>query len=135
MPTISKIELDSSVIELLEPTLIHIVYKNEYEVELRDVKEVDQAFQELAGDKVVYVIMDTNEKFNTFSPEAQKYLSKGTTLVKKNQLGGFAVIINSLPYRIMVRFYMKMYKPNYKLKVFSKQDEAKVWFEKLKKES
>jgi hypothetical protein len=134
MPNQKTIEIDCATIEVLEPQLLHIVYRNDYEVELVDVQEVDRMFQELAGDKVVYVIMDTKGQFTTFSSEAQKYLSKKTILVQNKQLGGFALLIDSLPNRILARFYTNVYKPNYKLKVFAKDREARVWLDRLKKE-
>ena len=128
-----KIELESATIELLEPDLVYIVYKDEYEVGLKDVKEVDRSFLEIAGDSTIYAIMNAQGKYNIFSSEAQDYLSKKTQLVKNGQLGGFAVIINGLPYRILIKLYLKFYKPNYKLKICSNFEEAKDWLSKLKK--
>lgn len=127
-----KKELSCATIKIIEPGLVHIVYKDEYEVELKDVQEVDCAFLEFAKDSTLYVIMDTKGKYNIFSQEAQKYLSKETIMVEKDLLGGFAMIISNLPYRIILRFYMKVYKPNYKLQVFSNQENAKRWIEQIK---
>jgi len=131
MPNQITIELDCATIKVLNPQLFHLVYRNDYEVELSDVQEVDLVFQELAGELVVYVIMDTQGRFTTFSSEAQKYLSKKTILVQNKQLGGFALIIDSLPNRILARFYTNVYKPNYKLKVFANEKEARKWLDKL----
>jgi hypothetical protein len=79
--------------------------------------------------------MDTKRRYNIFSTEAQKFLSKETSVVQKSLLGGFAMIIDSLPYRIMVKFYMRFYKPNYKLQVFSNEIEAVKWLNKLREQA
>jgi hypothetical protein len=130
-----KIDLPCANIEVLSPNLVHIVYRDEYEVELKDVKAVDQAFLDIAQESAIYVVMDTKRRYNIFSTEAQKFLSKETSVVQKSLLGGFAMIIDSLPYRIMVKFYMRFYKPNYKLQVFSNEIEAVKWLNKLREQA
>ena len=129
-----KIELPCAYIEVLDSELVHIVYKNEYDVELKDVQEVDATFNKLAKEDKLYVIMDTKGRYNGFSTEAQQYLSKETKLVERGLLGGFAILIDSLAYRMLVKFYMKFYKPNYKLKICSKQEDALKWLLKLKEQ-
>ena len=129
-----KIELPCAYIEVLDSELVHIIYKNEYDVELKDVQEVDATFNKIAKEDKLYVVMDTKGRYNGFSTEAQKYLSKETKLVEKDLLGGFAILIDSLAYRMLVKFYMKFYKPNYKLKIFSKHDDAIEWLLNLKEQ-
>ena len=95
-------------------------------------RKVDWAFLGFANDSTLYVIMDAQGRYNKFSSEAQKYLSKETVTVQKGLLGGFAMIIDSLPYRIILRFCMKCYKPNYELQVFSNHAEAEKWIDRKK---
>ena len=117
-------EIPCATISKLDHDLIKIVYKDEYQVELEDAKMVDDVFQELSGDEPVRVIMNTSGRYSVFSSEAQNYFSKEGKMVLKNKILAFATVINSLPNRLLVRFYLTFFRPPYPFEVFKNEEEA-----------
>lgn len=132
MEVLRKIEIDCANIFLIENDITVIRYKNDYHVELKDVKEVEKTFIELNGDKPIYCLMDSSNRFNNYTVEAQQYLSHKASIVKRRQLQCSAVIINNLPHRLLAQFFSKFYKPSFPMKIFSNENEAIDWIKEIK---
>ena len=124
--------IDCAEISLIESGVVLLKYKPDYEVDLRDVIEVEKAFIELTNSGDIYCLMDTSGRFNNYTNEAQKFLSKEASIVKNNKIKGSAVIIDNLPNRILAQFFSKIFKPNFPMKIFSNQKDGLVWLHQLK---
>ena len=96
-----------------------------------DVKELEKVFIELAEGNPMYCLLDTSGQYNNFTQEAQKYLSKEARIVKSGQMKANAVIIDNLPYRILAKFFLKFFQPDFEMKIFSQEEEARNWLLKL----
>lgn len=123
--------IDSAEIALLDSGIIVLKYKPDYEVELEDVKQVEQALIELSSNGDIYCLMDTSGRFNSFSNEAQKFLSREASIVENKKLKGSALIIDNLPNRLLVKFFSSLFKPKFPIKIFSNQEEGLIWLEEL----
>ena len=121
------VNIDCAEIELLNSGIISIRYKSDYEVGLKDVKEVEQVFISMSKGGAIYCLMDTLGRYNNFTEEAQKFLSKEASIVKDRKLKCSAVIIDNLPYRILIRLFTKFLRPPFKIKAFGSKDAATVW--------
>lgn len=132
MLTTNEIDIHCAEIFLHESGVIILQYKPDYDVELKDVKEVEKAFIELSGDGDIYCLMDTSGRFNNYTNEAQKYLSNEAEIVKRNKLKGSAVIIDNLPNRMLAQFFSRFFKPKFPMKIFSNQSEGLDWLRILK---
>ena len=71
-------------------------------------------------------------KYSVFSPEAQKYLANEAPMVVQNRLLGFAITIDSLPNRMLAKFYIAFFKPTYPVKIFSNETEAMDWLNEMR---
>lgn len=78
--------------------------------------------------------MDTSKRLFNVSEEAQKYLSKEASIVKNKQLKASALVIDSLPNRLLARFFSKFHQPSFQMKIFSKHSEALKWLMMVKNE-
>ncbi len=117
-------EIPCAIISKIDIDLVKFVYRDDYKVELSDVKMVDDIFIEFSEGRSMYGIMDAKGRYSVFTSEAQKYLSKEAPMVIQNKLLGFAIIIDSLPNRILAKFYITFFKPSYPVKIFSNEKEA-----------
>ncbi len=97
--------IECAEITLLESGLILLKYVPDYKVELKDVKEVERVFIELSNNGDIYCIMNTSGRFNNYTNEAQKFLSKEAKIVKQNKIKGSAVVIDNLPNRLLAQFF------------------------------
>lgn len=117
-------EIPCATISKLDHDLIKVVYRDGYQVELEDAKMVDEVFQELSNNSPVCIFMDTNGRYSVFSSEAQNYFSNEGKLAKDNNIIAFAIIINNLPNRLLVRFYLAFFKPKYTFEIFKNEEDA-----------
>jgi hypothetical protein len=70
-----KLNIDCASIELLENGIILIKYKSEYEVKLKDVKEVEKAFIQLSEGRDIYCLMDTSGRYGVSTFVVTNYFS------------------------------------------------------------
>ena len=109
--------------------LIEIDYHNESDVELGDAKAIHQAFLKLSNNKPFTLLIEGRNKFVNFSDEAKKFYANDKEVVPLKI--AMAMVINTLPARIIGKFYLSLYKPKYKTKIFSKREQAIEWLEKM----
>ncbi|UKN01098.1 hypothetical protein K6119_15310 [Paracrocinitomix mangrovi] len=132
MSYLKEVNIECAEIALLDSGIIQIRYKADYEVELKDVMEVEKVFIDFSESAEIFCLMDTSGRFNIFSKEAQKFLSNEASIVRENKLKGSAVVIDNLPNRIIAQFFSKFYKPQFPMKIFSSQEEGMKWLSMLK---
>lgn len=127
MSTIQSVNINCAEIELLDSGIIKLIYKPDYEVELSDAKEVEQTLIDLTHGGDIYCLMDTTGRLGGYTQEAQVYIAKNAPIVKEGKMKCSAVIIDNLPSRIFTKFFSKIFKPKFKIKVFSNQSAAMEW--------
>jgi hypothetical protein len=127
---LKEIEIDCAVISVLESGIILIKYRSDYEVDLKDVKEVEKSFIRLSEGGDIYCIMDTCGRFNVYTKKAQNFLAKEASLVKEGRIKCSAVVIDNLPYRLITKFFIKFFKPSFQMKIFSNEKEATSWLKR-----
>jgi hypothetical protein len=88
---------------------------------------VDDVFLEFADGKPIYGIMDGIKKQSLFTSEAQKFLANEAPLIKNKQMLGFAIVIDSLPNRIMAKFFITFFKPKHPVKIVATEEQALLW--------
>lgn len=126
-------EIPCAIITKLDHDLIKIVYKDNYQVELEDAKMVDAIFQEFYSNKPLHILMDTKGRYSVFSSEAQLYFSYEAPLTIQNKMAAFAILIDSLPNRLLVRFYLTFFRPKYPFEIFSNEEDALMFLNTLRK--
>lgn len=126
-----KLNVECSEIALLRSGILILKYKADYVVELEDVKQVERAFIELSSNGDIYCLMDTSGRFNNYTNEAQKFLSNEASIVQNKKIKGSAVVIDSLPNRLLAKFFSKFFKPKFPMRIFSTQEEGLAWLNEL----
>jgi len=102
-------------------------------IELPEYKEFMEACQNLIGTRKVLNIVDLRGQFVYFSKEARKYTA---TDEKLNQMRiAEAILVDNVAIRIAAQFYLSLFKPPVKTKLFSDLLEARKWLEQQKKEN
>lgn len=125
-------EIPCAIVSKLDHDLIKIVYKDNYQVELEDAKMVDAVFQEFSNDKPLYVLMDTSGRYSVFSSEAQRFFTHEASMTLQNKIAVFAILINSLPNRLLVRFYLAFFRPRYPFEIFKKEEDALLFLNTMR---
>jgi len=123
-----EIVTSTARIRLLKGNWIHNTYFPNAEIDAEKHLENHKALIELAGDKKFPVLVDGPEIvfFTADAKKTAKELEPVTPTLKR------AFVTNSLGHRMLINFYLKVYKPNIPNKVFSNYAEALVWMKQQK---
>lgn len=122
------IEYSHSTISLTIDAHILIQIKENQEIDLPEIEEINAAKNKLAQSKPYTVIFATPQIGN-ISIEAMRL--SASKKVYHNAIAK-AIIANSLSSRIIGNFFIKMIKPPAPTKLFKTIDEATVWLNQMK---
>ena len=120
-----KISYDSDGVLFIEA-----VEEGEYEVE--DIKEYIDYLKAIVKDDKVLILNDMRTHYMKMSKDVMAMIANDTWL-KKHRIAN-AVVVQSLPNRLIVNFYIKIIKPSAPTKMFSSLEGAKEWLFKQKEE-
>jgi hypothetical protein len=124
--TVDKIiENRNSIAQLIDDNIFHIKYLEGTHSDVEDFKEGFRAYQLLSQGRPVKVIAEMC-KNATISSEASKY-------AQKNKIPAIAeaIVVVSLPQRIVLSFYAKLRDQTHPLKFFKSAEDALIWLKSL----
>jgi hypothetical protein len=126
---IRTIETPVCIVSLLENGIIRTSFKSDAIVTVDEMKMVDHAAIELSEGKRFKNIFDSRGGYTSFDPDTRKYAANAPIT---QQIIVSAFVVNTLPLKLLVNFYLQFNKPAYKIKVFSDYDVALWWLIKYK---
>lgn len=127
----NSIETDKVFINKVDEDVIITTYKKAAVLDLIDAKELDAFYVAMSEGKEVFYLVDLTAPDADLTNDAQSFFSRKARIVPNIKVA--AIIINTLHARIVARFYIQYFKPLYTTKIFGSLDEAKTWFESLRK--
>ncbi|MFK8045621.1 MAG: hypothetical protein AB8B72_09000 [Crocinitomicaceae bacterium] len=125
----TKINLASCTIEKIKDKLILVSYKDDYYVNLVDAIEIKETFETLIPEGDIFAIINLQRRFLQVSQEAQKFLGQDSPLLPR--IKGVAMVLNNLPSRLIIKFFINHFKPSYPSEVFKNATMAKKWLETI----
>lgn len=126
----STIDLNCATIDKLPSGIIRITYKEGLEIKLNDAQQVEKAFYELAEEKHIYSLMMSLGRFIRFSRDAQDYFATKATII--SQVRASAMVLDSLPVRLIAKFFIRFHKMHYPTRIFSSEKAAHIWLEEVR---
>lgn len=114
----------------LEEDVLIVKMKPNIDIGESELTELFNLSNELADFKKRFVIIDTRENFNSNADIRTLY--SDDNFIKYRYADAF--IVNSLPMRLLVNFYISFNKPKIPTKMFNNPDSAREWIYTLKQE-
>ena len=114
----------------LEEDVLIVKMKPNIDIGESELTELFNLSNELADFKKRFVVIDTRENFNSNSDI--RILYSDDNFIKYRYADAF--IVNSLPMRLLVNFYISFNKPKIPTKMFNNKENAFEWINSLKKE-
>jgi hypothetical protein len=114
----------------LEEDVLIVKMKPNIDIGESELTELFNLSNELADFKKRFVVIDTRENFNSNSDIRTLY--SDDNFIKYRYADAF--IVNSLPMRLLVNFYISFNKPKIPTKMFNNKENAFEWINSLKKE-
>ena len=116
------IETRISFITKLDEDVVRVEVKKDIEVELNDLEENYNSYLKLFGKKPLYFLVIFNVGSDT-SREVQNQFAKECSSFKEAE----AIVVNSLPHKIVANFILKIQKPAHIMQVFNDEQSALDW--------
>jgi hypothetical protein len=123
----SEIKLKHSRIALRQDGIVELHTSNNHEYEIQDVKENVAAIGQLSVGKKVPVLI-VGGAFTSVSKEARVFMASEESL-QYSLCEAF--LLNSLPQRMLINFYIRVNKPLAPPRAFSSKSEALDWLKRF----
>lgn len=104
--------------------IIQLQFRDVFDGELRDAKNIIECIRRLSGGET-YPLLVIYGKYNQFSKETRAYIANA------KETKADALVINSLPLKILGNFYMKFDRPNRPTHLFTDVESAVAWVKSL----
>jgi len=104
--------------------IIQLQFRDVFDGELRDAKNIIECIRRLSVGEI-YPLLVIYGKYNQFSKETRTYIAQAR--VTKAD----ALVINSLPLKILGNFYLKFDRPNRPTHLFTDVESAVAWIKSL----
>lgn len=121
---IRTIETPVCTVSLFENGIVKTSYRNDAVVTLEEIQIIELALFEISGGQPFKNLLDSRGGYTSFDAEARKYAANSA--ITKNIIVS-AFVVNTLPLKLLVNFYIQFNKPAYRIKVFSDYDVALWW--------
>ncbi|MBA2611992.1 MAG: hypothetical protein H0U95_08480 [Bacteroidetes bacterium] len=125
----TKTNVSTSIckMELKFEDVVYIHTVEDAEIEIPQINELNEHLRSLVEDKPCYLIVFPGIGSSS-SQEARKYAAKQ----KGKNVIAEAIVINNLAIRLLANFYMKVNRPEQKIKLFSNEVSALAWINTIK---
>lgn len=118
---LNKVNLPFGSIAYTKEGIVVIDFNDDIELQIEDTETIANAVISLTGKKLSPTLILTGER-NSITPEARDH-----ELKKFNLSLADAIVVTSLPTRIMTMFFIKFNPPNHPYKIFGDKEQAIQW--------
>lgn len=118
-----KIETDEMLIQLRSDGIVHVMFKENITLDVALQMKMIKLYNEICEGKKHPFLFSALPGV-TITKEARENATKIEHLAPVSRS---AVIANSLPYRLIANFYLKVNRPKNPYRVFSNEDDAVKW--------
>jgi len=108
--------------------IVYVTFKDNCNLDIPLQTRLLDYYFEITDGKLMHFIFLAAENV-TITKEARDNAVK---IEDQSMLGASAVVVDSLPYKLIANFYLKFNKPKRPYKVFGKEEEAVKWLKTIK---
>lgn len=123
----TSVNLNKSLISLLDEQIIHVHLKTNQEIELHDVQEIIKAIGKLSHGKKFPVFIDAGSFININQEAFTFSASEAGNIYTLAD----AIAIKNLGQKLLANFYLKNDHPVVPTKIFTEKKEALAWLRKF----
>lgn len=126
-PLIEFFDLEQLTIEVREDQVLYVKIKEGCLINMDDVKEVEILMDKYFSGQKFFNLFDF-PNFSNLDSDVREWASDKSG---NSRTLADAVVIYSLPQRMIANFYIRVNKPPKPTKIFSKVEDALVWLKSL----
>lgn len=118
-------EIDTAIFTLDEQNLLTVKYKDEVEIDLKEMIVVVETTLSMVEGSEFYLLIDAQNILSSITNDAREYL---TNHIEYERLViAMAIIVNNLPVRIIANFFKNFHKQPNPVSIFSDLPQGKAW--------
>jgi hypothetical protein len=125
--TINEIDLPEVNIQRKSNDIIYVLFKDNCTLDIDLQMRLLEQYNKIAENKLMPFIFMAAENVS-ITKEARDNAVKIEDI---SMIGSSAVIVTSLPYKLIANFYLRFNKPKRPFKVFSNEEEAVKWLKTM----
>lgn len=125
---IKEIILSEATIQLREDGIVHVIYQKNIILDIELQMRMFYLYHEITDNRKLPFLFSAMEGV-TITKEAR---DNAIIIEDKASVGAVAVIADTLAYKLIANFYLKVNKPKCPFKVFTKHAEAIQWLQQYR---
>ena len=125
-----SVATSTCTLDLEDKNLIEVTTFKNASIEIPQVKEIHKALLTLTNSEPCYLLV-LPAIGTTSSNEARQYAA---SIKKHKNIVAEAIVVNTLPLRLLASFFIKVNKPRQKVKIFSNASSARRWLHEIMEE-
>ena len=119
-----EVDLYSVNISLDADRVLLIKFKDGADVDVEKAEQIMKTSFKLVNKKRFYLITDARDIHGSIDHSSRKYMSEHEV---NNLSIAQAIVVNNMPLKLIANFYLKFYKHNQPMRVFSNIEKARKW--------
>lgn len=124
-----SIELEKAALELLDGNILCIRYKDGFEIDLEDAKEIDQTQFDMSGGKKIRLLVDIYKVSNSVTKEAKNYFNNKGKMLRVTL--AVAILQVDKQRNLKTSLLAEILRPLYPTKSFESKDRAMEWLRSI----
>ena len=121
---LKQAETKTSYIELGSDQIVRVLFKKEMEIDARELKSIFDIYNEFTDGRNCGYIYHAEDGTANLNGEAKKFMNLNPNYFQKKCV---AVVVKSLPQRLVANFYLKMTRSSTPYKVFNSLVDVEKW--------
>jgi hypothetical protein len=126
--TIKELDFPDVNLQRKSNDIVYVTFKDDCTLDIDLQMRLLDYYREITDGKLMHFLFMAAENVS-ISKEARDNAVK---IEDQSMLGASAVVVDSLPYKLIANFYLKFNKPKRPYKVFGKEEDAIKWLKTIK---
>ncbi len=126
--TIKELDFSEVNLQLKSNDIVYVTFKDNCNLDIPLQMRLLDYYYDITDGKLMHFIFMAAENVS-ITKEARDNAVK---IEDQSMLGASAVVVDSLPYKLIANFYLKFNKPKRPYKVFGKEQDAIKWLKTIK---
>jgi len=125
--TIKELDFEDVNIQRKSNDIVYVTFKDDCNLDIPLQMRLLDYYRDITDGKLMHFMFFAAENVS-LTKEARDNAIK---IEDQSMLGATAVVVNTLPYKLIANFYLKFNKPKRPYKVFSKEEDAIKWLKSI----